>query len=337
MTFPTVENGPWVFNINNISGKHDTSAELRIWAFFNLKEVLISFDEWSVVASANGSSFANIGAGGDVDLWDTISDIVAGSSWVVVENSVTGEQLCIDAYSATTYYGHFRYSATGSFQADGDATTPPTVTESIDLLPISTIWIDMTCQEACIHGMISADGKCTRIYVHQREITAWTSGGFLLLMEELADTPDVWTSTHKRCILRSSPTTLTTTTYTKTPALSTLVGKVWYCHLKDASPSEGNFDAYPTACCYLALDTTGGLSPFVLADRYGFSNGYCLSPIGIFRPDADHGGGLGRLQDMFWAPLRHDTFQTYDQPTDKAWIKIGGLILPWNGTAPAWL
>jgi hypothetical protein len=335
-TFPSLDNGPWTFNINNRITKQAAAADLQRNVWWTLKNVIVSFDEWSVVASSNGSDFENIGGGQPIDKWDSDGDIVGGQSWTVLENSVTGEQLCLDVYSTTLYYGHWRYSATGSFQADGNATTPPTVTESVDILPTATTFIDSTVREAMIHAMVSSDGKCTRVYIHQREYNSWYSGGIMILLEELKNPPSVWTSTHKRCALQISAFSLATAPITKHPVLANVDGQVWHCHLKDAT-TEDNFQAFPTASCYNSLAGGTAVPVFFQPRSLGFADTVAISPIGMFSPDVDHGGGYGRLQDIYFAPTMHDTFKLYDQPTSKAWIKFGCFIVPWNGTVPEYL
>ena len=54
MSVPTLENGPWTFNVNNfISEDLQEDTYKHLW--MEMKDVLASFTEWSVVASADGT------------------------------------------------------------------------------------------------------------------------------------------------------------------------------------------------------------------------------------------------------------------------------------------
>lgn len=335
MAFPSLENGPWTFNVNNVSGEMTSNNNFCRWAYFNMKDVLVSFSQWSIVASGNGTTGKNIGDA-DPDTWIDSSDVVFGSSWFIAQNSVTGEQLCFDSDSTTGYYAHMRYSATGDFATTGGtASAPPSATEVVTL--IDGTFTDSTTRAGIINAMVSNDGKCTRLLIVARDYNNWGKAGMYFALEELVDTPAVWTSTYKRCACQIQQPTPSLTNYNQSPKFNQLDGQIWYCHLKDASPSEGNYLVYPTSSCFELLSSNSGDPVGRRRGRLDFSFGYAISPIGVFRPDADHGGGIGRMQDIGWAPTKHEFFQTYDQPTTRAWIKLGALMLPWDGSKPAWI
>lgn len=334
MSFPSLENGPWSFNVNNESGEFEDNDDFCEWAYFNMKEVLVSFSQWSIVASGNGSTHKEIGEA-DPDVWEDVSDVVVGSSWFIAENNVTGEQFCFDSDSTTHHYAHLYYSATGDFGTNGTNTAPPTATEVVDI--IDGTFIDSSARQGIINAMVSSDGKCTRLWIIQKSYTGWQRGASYICFEELEDTPSIWTSTYKRATLIASNTTLALANTSQRPTFGRFSGQYLYCHLKDATPSEGNYLAYCTASCY-GMQTSNVADP-VNQPRITLNmhSGYIISPIGVFRSVADHGGGLGRFQDCYFAPNKHEYFQTYDQPTTRAWIKLGGIIVPWDGSVPSFV
>ena len=104
-------------------------------------------------------------------------------------------------------------------------------------------------------------------------------------------------------------------------------------YVKNATSEEWNY-CYLSAECYNMNNGANG-HPISESNTYmDWAGGYPVSPVGVFKPSADWGGGRGRLQDFYLAPSDHDTYNTYDATGVRSWIKIGGFLLPWNGTQP---
>ena len=85
----TLENGPWVFDVNNVV-KGDTLAEFGQNLAFAMKEIIAGFSAWDVVASSDGSSVVNIG-GGSPDLWLTAANVIRSAtthSWIIFDNNI---------------------------------------------------------------------------------------------------------------------------------------------------------------------------------------------------------------------------------------------------------
>jgi len=329
MGIPVAENGPWIFNLNNLCQGNDTGVGVAQKFAWTLKDSIVQFSQWSVVASSNGTSFANIGAGGDVDYWDAYTDVVE-DSWVILENSVTSEQFRIECYHVDLIYIDIRYSATGAFNADGNATTPPTDSESVLLfhgalinpLPVSVV----------VNSMISSDGKCTRIFWNGRVNNTMETFGNVILMEEVYDAPGEWLSTYKRCvnilpIVRggSAPSTIG-------PLLTDYKSHGTFdVYLKDAVPSEAHYLCSNTR---IVSDLEGDAdTPIADNQAYlSFQDGFSISPITLYKSSRYDGGGLGRFKDIFWAPsLGIYSFTTADDEGSREWIKWGCFLLPWDG------
>ena len=184
MTLPVLENGPWVFSVNHDCSESSALNSKR-HALWQVKESLVSFDAWSVVASCDSSSVKNIGDGSP-DLWTTWANVVFGSganSWVILENSVTSEQILIHCKTTTVERFDLYYSATGAFNTDGTTTDSPTYTEGFWLAGASNLNAigSSSINGIVVHAMTSADSKCTRFYLHQRYGTL--SGGYLAVFE----------------------------------------------------------------------------------------------------------------------------------------------------------
>jgi len=64
------------------------------------------------------------------------------------------------------------------------------------------------------------------------------------------------------------------------------------------------------------------------------SGGYPVCPIGLFRETGSYGGMLGRLADIYWAPLNHASLDNYPGDASYQWVKWGCYVVPWNGTEP---
>jgi hypothetical protein len=321
----------WSFNVNNYYDDA-TPDNVGQYVAYQIKVILASFDDWSVIASSNGTSHSNIGAGGDVDHWDSQSDVVGGDSWVLLENSVTGEQFCLDMDAAAETSSAMYYSATGAFNADGTLTAPPTYSEGVEIFDSSHV--ETTVDSCVVSGMITSDGTCTRIFWETLDGT--DSGGNIIIMDEVVSAPSEWTSTYKRCVYFLGPSTTAAAEKSKAPRLVDADGQVWYCYLEDAGGSDW-YSAYQTAECYSATMAGGNIADPIssVTAAMGWITGSPASPMSLFRPDVDHGGNLGRLQDIYWAPEAHDSLDIYPGDGSGDWIKIGCFIVPWDGSTPA--
>jgi len=337
MSVPSLENGPWTFNVSN-TFSDATPANVAAWSVWEIKEILAGFSQWSVVASTDGTTVRQVGAGSP-DLWTAYTDIVE-DSWIILENTTTGEQVCFHMTSPGLSAIEIYWSPLGSYASSGGTTTSPPSASSDEeeIFPageagVYFIGTAVAPDRVSVSGMISNDGKCTRIFVRQKEGS--TYGTQVLFFEELVDTPSEWTSTNKRCVYKTYQTDFSATGTAQGPVLSDADNQKWCCRVDHASLASANVDAYGTAECYGASLTGGsGIAIMNVATTLDWVTGGIASPIGIFRPDISYGGSFGRIQDMYWAPAHHDSLDTYPSGGSKTWIKFGCFLVPWNGSSP---
>lgn len=335
MTGPSLQNGPWEFNTNNKIQAASVTVLGRELTFL-LKDIVVGFSVWSVVGSSDGNTVKQVGDQSP-DLWLTSANVVRSTgahSWIVLENSVTGEQILLDGrYSSTSNDLYIVHSAPGDFTTSGATTlVAPTSAQGQVVMSdsYSYIYSSGLPKETVVHGMMSADGKCLRLF-HYTQNPGYYSGGALYLFEEVYNPPSSWTSTHKRCVFRPGSIYSSGVYSTQSPRKNEAEGQNWFCHLKTATPSEGNYAFYATAERYGA-----SVYPVYSATVTSALNaGFVVSPIGLFRPDADHGGAVGNLKDIYWKSKGHAFFQCFRGDTGpREWIVLGVFVLPWDGSVP---
>lgn len=336
MVAPAYTNGPWNFDANNDCSETATLDSKR-HALWQTKESLVGFSAWSVVASSDSSTVKQIGDASP-DLWTAWSDVVFGvgaHSWCILENSVTGEQLCLDAFSSNTQRVVVAYSPDGVYATDGTTSARPTATYELELATDSYDALGSASLDGIIvHAMMSNDSTCTRFVWHQKASTSY--GDFVIILENLVNTPSQWSSTYKRGVyLHSNSVVLGTTNITKSPLLANWDNQM-RVYMVDATPFAGWLLVWPTAECFGDFDTANAALPLMKQTDYqSLMGGYMISKIGIWRSGTSRSGSMGRLQDLYWANHSHDTYQTFGNPSGlKRWVKIGCLMMPWDGSEP---
>lgn len=337
MSAPAYSKGPWTFSVNNDCSEA-TISETAQHAWYQVKESLASFSAWSVVASSDSVSVKNIGDASP-DLWtDWTTDVVGGTtphSWILLENSVTGGQLCIDMTSTNEYLGTLLYSATGAFNADGTINARPTDTESL-VLQSAQQWLSSAADGAIVNAQICDDDSITRFWIHQRD--GALHGAFFVGLESLGGTiPSEWTGTYKQAVLRPNyNTNMSTNPVLQSPAYGAYdtTSARLYLYLVDATPYEGWNTAFATGEAYHQMSTGQGdvLTRINVDGEWG--GGYPVCAIGTYRNVTTRGGSLGAFQDIYWSHQVHDMLDTYPASGARTWIKCGCFMLPWNGSTP---
>lgn len=331
MPFPTVENGPWTFDVNN-DESGGTFADTMKNVLFRIKESWIGFSPWSVVASSDSVSVKNIGDASP-DLWIDTGDIVRNTdgnphSWIILENSVNGEQVCFDYNGATDARLRIYVSPLGLFNTNGTTTNRPSSGGSTYLLINSIDFLATTADGAVVHSMISNDGKCTRSIVHCRDGS--NNGDSVICVEEVVNTPSQWTGTHKRGYLRQPTSQALSATYNlKSPRYDAYDGETMI-----VSPPAGTITCNGTCECYDNISGDSAAPITKLNTDLGWAGGYPVAQIGLYSLSSSVGGAYGRFQDLYWAHYYHDTYDTYNAAASRAWIKIGCFMFPWNGVQP---
>lgn len=326
----------WNFNVNNLV-QEDVFYDNLKHALHTLKVALASFSQWSVVASSNSVSVKNIGDASP-DLWaDWATDIVGGSgahSWIILENSVTGGQFCIDVNNANYGYLKWYYSATGSFAADGTTSARPTDTESLALNE-NTYWLSNPIDGVVVNAMCSTDGKCTRAYVHAKN--GAERGGYFFALEDLIGTPTPWIGTIHHAVLRmNSNIAMSTVPSVQDPGVSRydIITPTNYIYQVDATPYEGWNTAFGTSEGYHQWYSGQGNGLYEVDKVLEWNEGYPFCPIGLFRDVATRGGGMGAFQDIYWGPKHKPSLSAFPDDSSNLWVKWGCFVVPWNGSVP---
>ena len=345
MTYPTLENGPYIFNVNNLFTE-STGPDHCKRMLLELKNALKALGGagvvWDVVASSDSSGYVNKG-GGSPDLWTDITDVIphtAGSahSWIILENQTTGAELLIDyAYGSTTYDRVIiQFSPGGNFTADGDASNAPTATDAQLMYDNDKLFSndDGGYTKFVMNVMCSADKKTTRWYWHEKNDASAANGGMVGLIEEVQNTPSEWNSTYKTAVLfYNYGPEFSTTPNVKSPNLTRLDDGKMYCRYVTSEPYSDWISSYLTMEGY--RETNGYIYGFFYNNvEQGLVDGYPINPIGLFREVNPKGGSLGRLRDIYFGQNTQDTLSTYPADASRLWIKWGALIVPWDGSAP---
>jgi hypothetical protein len=350
MGLPTLENGPYVFNVNNLyTASSDTDKYEKFW--FAIKEELVALGGagviWQVVASSDASSVKNIGDASP-DLWTVQGDVnfsTGAHSWCVLENQTTGAQLSIQLNYTSGTQGRVRFSPGGTYSTDGTTSALPTSTDS-QYLALSTCVLSTSSgrEKFVVNIMTSADHKILRFYIHERQSTDGAAGGQFWGVELVANAPSLWTSTDKYAVWYNSlSTSVSTLAYDKSPRIEDFDGNGGInCYVETAAPYTGWNSKWITTECYKNIggapsvpDSPDGSPLWSYDGICGLNGGYPICPIGLYdEAVGEHGGSWGRLTDIYYASRLHQTFDTYPSDGSRQWIKFGGFLVPWNGTAP---
>lgn len=336
MTLPT-KIKTWNYSVN-----HDVTEaavnDMCKHAVYQIKEALVSFSQWSVVASSDSSSVKNIGDASP-DLWtDWNTDVVPGTgahSWIILENSVTGAQLCFDMLAGSAYVMDVVYSATGAFNADGTTNDRPTDSESIYITD-GRVWAPTSTDGMVVNAMCSSDGEITRVYAHMTD--AAEKGGFFFGLESITGTPSGWdVGTVKQAVLRiDANVNLATTPSQQDPRVNqydSTTEKI-YMYLEDSTPYEGWNLAYLTTECYNQWSGDQGNALCEVNVDMDWNGGYPVTAMGLFRTTSPRQGGMGAFQDIYLGPEAHQALTSYPNDASYQWVKWGAFFVPWNGTAP---
>lgn len=340
MGLPTLEGGPYIFNVGNrFHESANFTCSKRV--LLEIKNALVALGgagvNWQVVASSDASSVKNIGDA-DPDLWINIGDLAYGlgaHSWVILEHQTTGLQLCID-YRSSYFYACYAYcSRGGTFSTDGTTSAIPSATDTQEVWASSFHSGMTTVVDACIHVQESADHRCTRVMVHYKLTSDLSCHFYPMLIEHVADSPSEWSSLDKLAVVRNVyPAHASTVPEEQTPILLHFVQKNIYAYLVTDAPYEGWNATQPLVECYDDFNSVNrALLVCKLNTNFETLGGFPVSSIGLYRPDVSNGGYYGRVRDLYLAPYYAESLSTYPKEEGtRLWVKFGCFLLPWNGT-----
>jgi hypothetical protein len=352
MSAPTLEKGPYIFNVNNLFVESDGTNKCKR-ELLELKNCLVDLGGtdaiWTVIASCDATDYVNIqDLDEEHDLWDSIADVNNGyignaHSWCILKNKTTNGQLLIDYIRNTpTVYPHYaeiRYSPGGTFADDGTTLAAPTSTDAAAIW-----WRDYTFSDSSyysnmnkvvINVMTSADHKITRWYNHNRRSGTGLRGGSIGLIEEVQNTPSEWNSTIKTAVMVNRDGCVSAyIPYDMSPTLGQVDdGDAFYVRYETAEPYASWLTTYPVMECHSGLDGNYG-RPIHRTNRCRTGGGYPVCPIGLFRAGNPKGGYLGRLTDIYIGQHSHYSLDTFPADGSRTWIKWGCFMVPWDGSVP---
>jgi len=312
MALPTLEK-TWQFDVNITVGGFGNSDSDGKDFLLKVKNALIGFasGHWTVTSSSNGSSTPDLS-----DLWVVKEDIREGSgnhAWIVLTNSATGAQVCIDCIASYPEGSYIYHSPGGGYATTGLSTaTRPTPPADESLLATST-GASGGSWSGKLHVMMSDDGKCTRVVTCRSNYVT----GFWLFDE--AGLPGTNWSPANIALAVNSTSSSDQPTYAK---------------LNDNAAAKsylgGEFTAYLTSEAY-GSSMLGQAVGTVADDQSG---GWIMCPIGLASASTGNKGRKGILHDIWWGSNTRSTGDTYPSDGSYQFVQFYDLILPWNGTLP---
>ena len=317
MALPTLAK-TWQFDVNQVIYGSSTQSAFDALVIA-LKDSLKTFplNPWTVWGSCDAVTAYNDDG---TDCWVDETDIVhaqAGTahSWIVLENTVTGMQFCIDVvHGGSTYY----YTATlvGSFtgfSANGTTTTRPTATDEVVLVSVGA-WIPNSAVTLILHVMHSTDGEETRVLVCYNDfvcdfilfglpidpISGWTTG-------LMAAKVNGGTANSPTYALFNDATAI----YTQLSGVTTAM----------YATSEGFIDAAIGQYITYPDDDTGE---------------WPMSMMGLATVAGVHRGRKGMVTDLYWGSVGVENCFVYTntEGTSRGFVHFGEMIFPWDGSIP---
>lgn len=265
---------------------------------------------WTVVASSNGT-VANTS-----DNWTKNSDLVyaaAGSnhSWIVLQQSALGYQLCIDLNNVNTYRISMCMSFSSGFSTSSLSTTnrPTAADESPGWSSVT--WFNGNASfNAVLNVQMTSDGYMTR---HWGLVSTACKEAYLC--EKPKNTVSGWS----------------------TPVISCWVGGTSYLY---TSINDNPWTAFRAkninGWFYLSCEFYGtaavGQSQTVVNS---LSSEWVMSRIGCLCANPGLMGRHGEVSDMWYGSVTPATGDTYPSTgTLKQFIHIKDVIFPWNQSTP---
>lgn len=288
-----------------------------------IKNSLIGFvtNAWTVWGSCDGAGgFGNDDA---VDRWTDASDLVhqaegTAHSWMVLENSETGVQMCFNFTNWLPYSlevvvspgGEFGAPGSGGTGADGTGTNRPTAGDEIQM---TTEFGRNGAYTYKLHVQHTTDAECTRFWFCSETdvygmwgfetpydpITGWTDGVF-------------WGSAGSAIAVGFDYSRWNDNSSSCRTVIDDDVVNLYMSSEGIASAMIGE---YLTA----ADDDTGE---------------WPLCPVGLVATEGAHRGRKGSLYDIWWGSTGVDSGSTFPDDATRLYAQFDHMIVPWDGTTP---
>lgn len=327
MSVPTLAKS-WSYDVNNVetySGDTECAKKL-ILAF---KNALVSAG-WSVEASSDSVAVKNYGDASP-DLWDDTSDLVFDSgdhSWVVVYSAALGVSVLVDCvYPVGGIYNHKAdlYVVSGHVNADGATNSKPTAAGATYSETTDNSWAPASADsgtQAVWHAQWSADGKAFRFWARGNGTSK--AGALQFLIQEPGGVPDNWGTPVVTDFYGDRGDTelqWNNSRYYNNSNLRALVSGAW----EQVYISAEAFGSGDDPACRTASTTPTDLDS---------GGGYMILPMGVIGNAVGYRGSLGRMEDLWWAPLDMSTGDTVPDDGSRQFCAWAEWLLPWDGTNP---
>jgi len=307
----------WQYAVNQLISAANWNENGRV-TILAIKNSMVGFasNPWVPWGSSNESGL--FGNNDGVDRWTTTADIGSGNRWIVLENLVTGMQVCFYMYNGTgTGYvrifvsplGGFGAPASGGTGTDGAAATPPTAADQ--WTAFNGAFTHSTTLTFKLHVMHSSDGECTRVVTTTSSIC-----GLLWLFDAPSNPITPWTTPMAVCTGNGSSSATT------------------YAALNDVAPmitriGSDNIGMYVTC--------EGATSQMVgewLTSQDDDTGEWPIMPMGLLSTTGSHRGRKGSVYDLWWGSTAVAVGTAFPDDLTYQFVQLGHVIFPWNGVAP---
>lgn len=321
MALPTLVK-TWQYNVNQTIAASGSALTNNRRLLRAIKDSLLGFalGAWTTYYSCDSVTAGTPGDG--VDRWGADGNLVwagfgAAHSWYVLKqtNITTNYQILItlETTSATgSVLGVFS-SASAGFTG-GTATARPTATDEVTVLATNSAFGgNATNVQQRLHVMMSNDGQCTRIVMHDTNV----SKGYWMF-DKVQSSVTGWNYPAIGYAKGNSTTTsiiTSTNIYASTSLFKgygTVAMDIYLC-------AEGRNNA---ALCN--VQTIGS----------SLGDGYPMFALGVGSDTPGNRGRHGRIVDLYFGLANNVEADTYPGDGSNQFVQFGILIFPWNGTAP---
>jgi hypothetical protein len=339
-TLPTLAK-TWTFDTNNVVNTGAILTNVQT-ATLGIKNAFKAAG-WTVKGSSNGTVAAMDG----VDRWSVITDLVFGqsgsaTSWIVLENAALAAghfQLCLRPFYRVVT-GHYHYginlTATSDVAFSGGSTTAaPTSTTQFTLAGLDSsgktfpgqVYPGPTAYQIVWNVEASSDLECTRMQVMcAGACVSWWS------FEKMKN-PSSGMDDHRNYVATVYNFAGTSGTGSNLPTIANFSDDCAWSHCY--VPSGASIvDRAPYLTCECCADEP--IVDLLTAGDPEDSGAWPLCPIGVvsLNSPALSYGRIGELYDMWWGATTMITGSTHPGDGSKQFVKMGGLVIPWDGTAP---
>ena len=326
------------------SGQSDGDRQNRqlLW---EIKEALITgTGAWTVVRSA-GYQDGDWDVG-NADYWTTANDVrwkdTDGTySWIVLEQTGIHDYCRIlirlfhdklETESICIYVS----CDDGAWGAGGSSTTIPdfpTQYRAVGYANIWQPWIDDGEHEKVANVFQSSDGECTRIYIHDANLTG--EYRFFMIDKPMANTAldeTIWPVPVVTCGVQYL-------LYDAAPQYESYIGGLLRCETSThwlGGQKCGVYTAAEGAVPAALISNVYEYSQYLAEETYiapDYDGKYMCFPLDLATNRAGSAGVFCRVQDLWLAPTSMADGDMFPNDGSKQFVKIGCVIQPNDGTS----